>query len=446
MELRRLFPTELIEFAEKLPFDVYVIGGFVRNFFAGLPLDKTDIDLCGVSCASDLNVEYAITSSGLGTAVVKIGGKSYEYTPFRTESYRGGKHFPDAVNLNATIEQDCARRDFTSGCIYYRLRDGKIYDPYGGIEDCRNKILREINDKVFHCDGLRLLRMARIAAETGFEIDADTLRDARANAELLKDIANERKRAELTRILNADALYGVKDAHYRALKLVSEAGLWEHFIPEVAEMKDFPQNPKYHRYDVMEHTFLTVKNCPPDVRLAALFHDIAKPFCQKRDGNMHMHSVEGRAMTEKILKRLGFSKKQVDITCRLVAAHMYDLKGNASFNKVKLFVADNMDIIDRLMELNRADAIGTGMWLEDNHRFGVAKEEILKTNAPYSLSMLDINGDNLLKIGFSGPSVSAELQYLRRECIINPSLNNRDWLISMAEKDFRRGYREESCL
>jgi len=142
-------------------------------------------------------------------------------------------------------------------------------------------------------------------------------------------------------------------------------------------------------------------------------------------------------MAKEIMERLRFSNKEIDFAVRLIYNHMYDLKGQASFNKVKIFVADNMDIIDDLMLLNRADALGTGKHNDDLHKFDKVKQAILDENAPYDLSLLKVSGDDLTEIGFSGQDVGLELGRLRRICILDPVLNRREWLVSTAQNDLR---------
>jgi len=231
-------------------------------------------------------------------------------------------------------------------------------------------------------------------------------------------------------------LYGVKEGHYNSLVYTEKAGLFEYFIPEIVQMQDFPQNPIYHKYDVMWHTFNAVRFAHTNVRLAALLHDIAKPLCKLRDGNMHKHAYESADMAKDIMQRLRYSNKEIEYVCRLIYNHMYDLKGQASFNKVKLFVAKNMDIIDDLMLLNLADALGTGMHNEDLHKFDKAKAELLAQGAPYNLSMLKIDGNVLEKIGFCGSQIKSELIRLQTTCILDAKLNNAEWLINAAKRDF----------
>ncbi|MBQ7227602.1 MAG: CCA tRNA nucleotidyltransferase, partial [Clostridia bacterium] len=224
-------PKWLKEIAEHNETPLYLVGGYVRNALCGLP--PSDVDVAGKAMPEELNLPkgffYATRYKRMGTALVKhryIPRLEAEYTPFRTEEYApGGGHTPTVVRFDADIKEDASRRDFTVNSIYYDIKNDEIIDFFGGVEDAKNKILRAHNpEKVFASDGLRLLRLIRIAAETGFEIDPETARVAKASAHMLADITMNRKSSELFKILFADLAYDVEDAHYRGLTLLRDYG------------------------------------------------------------------------------------------------------------------------------------------------------------------------------------------------------------------------------
>ncbi len=439
-------PKSLIDLIKSVKFPVYVVGGCVRNSFAGL--GKTDIDLAGPIAATALGIEperrVRPVNYRLGTAVIKSGRDEYEYTPFRTENYApGGGHTPAEVYFTTDMRADAARRDFTCNSIYYDPLKDEIYDFYNGIADIEKHILRAHNPKlVFASDGLRILRLVRLACELGFKIDGETAKAAMARAEYLKDISPERKREELNRILVADTKYGVENAHYRGMKLIERMGLWQYIIPEVADCAGVEQNPKYHKFDVMEHTFRTVLAAPPKVRLPALMHDLGKPYCVRNYGNMHGHEAAGANIARFRLGNTGlrYSNDKVEWVARLVGAHMYDMAGTTSEAKIRLFVAENFDIIDDLVDLIAADTAATGMPHEETeHRFLRVKWQLIEENAPTSLADLEIDGEDVTARGFSGERVGEILKELLRTCIIDPRLNNAEWLHTrldrMAQKE-----------
>lgn len=428
-------PKSLTDLIKSVKFPVFVVGGYVRNRFAGL--GETDIDLAGPIAATALGVEpdrrVRMVNYRLGTAVIKSGRDEYEYTPFRTENYApGGGHTPSEVYFTTDMRADAARRDFTCNSIYYDPIKDEIYDFYNGVADIEKHILRAHNPKyVFASDGLRILRLVRLACELGFKIEGETAKAAMARADYLRDISPERKREELNRILVADTKYGVENAHYRGMKLLERMGLWPYLVPEVADCAGVEQNPKYHKFDVMEHTFRTVLAAPPKMRLAALMHDLGKPYCVRNYGNMHGHESAGANIVRFRLGNMGlrYSNETVERIARLVGAHMYDMAGNTSEAKVRLFVAENFDIIDDLVDLNAADAAATGLPREEkDSRFLKVKWQLIEESAPITLSDLAISGDDVVARGVTGERVGQILKELLRDCIIDPRLNNAEWL------------------
>lgn len=408
---------------------IYVVGGYIRNSLLGLP--KSDIDICGSFLPNELNIDAEVipVNKRLGTAIITNGVESYEYTPFRCESYgAGGMHSPNNVAFGVSIEVDAKRRDFTAGSVYYDVVADEFIDPFNGLQDIKNKQLRSANPEfTLNDDGLRLMRLVRIAAETGFDIEKETFDTAVRCADRLRDISVERKRQELDKILTADVKYGIKDAHYRGVELLKQLGLWKYIIKEVADMDGMEQNPKYHKYDCLEHSLMAVKYAPPDVRLAALLHDIGKPVCMKRDGNTYAHASVGASMIKSILGQNGlkYSNEIVNETAELVRWHMYDMCGQTKINKLKVFIAERFEIIPRLVELIIADGKATGMReVLLPHRFTIVYENLLKDNAPIKITDLKISGNDVVAAGFRGKEIYEKLYSLWKECLFNPSLND----------------------
>lgn len=426
-------PPLLAKTAQEAACPIFIVGGYIRNSLLGLP--KSDIDICGELLPDKLGVSADVipVNKRLGTALITDGVESYEYTPFRRESYgSGGDHTPLSVTFGASILEDARRRDFTAGAVYYNILTGEFIDPYGGINDIRNRVLRAYDpDFTLSDDGLRLMRLARIAAETGFEIAPETFDAAIRNRTKLRDISPERKRQELDKILVADLKYGVKEAHYRGVELLKSLGLWEFIIKEVADMDGVPQNPLYHKYDCLEHSLMAVKFAPPEVRLAALLHDIGKPICLKRDGNTYMHNIEGAKLIPALLGQTGlrYPTSVIERTAELVRLHMYDMNGKTRSGKLKIFVATHFDLIPDLVKLIVADGKATGMHeMNEPHRFTLVYNELLASDAPTSLSRLKVRGEDVLAAGFKGKQVAEVLNKLWEMCILEPKLNTPDRL------------------
>jgi len=442
-------PEGVKKLAKSAKAPIYIVGGYIRNQLAGF--GDTDIDLCGpvVPQALELGGEYRIkvVNHFLGTALISCGNEFYEYTPFRTEKYaQGGTHKPSEVLFTSEIKQDAIRRDFACNSIYYDIANEQLIDILSGIDDIERKVIRSASPaKIFASDGLRILRLARMAGETGFKIDLATGAAAKANVGNLAEISAERKRIELEKMLIADQKYGIKNAHYRALKLLGQLGAWQYLIPPIEEMKGLKQPEQYHKYDVYEHTMQCVKHAPNKVRLAALMHDIGKPFCFKNYGNYHGHEKNGSIMTRFLLGESGlkFSSMTIDEISRLTANHMYDKDGLTSENKVRLFVARNIDIIPKLICLIKADRLATGM-LErgctEEHRFEKIYNQIVNENIPTRISHLMADGHTALEAGLNGQQISEALNEALNECIINPKLNKKEWLAGFLKRYKDKNY------
>ncbi|MCI8613108.1 MAG: CCA tRNA nucleotidyltransferase [Clostridia bacterium] len=418
---------------------VYLVGGYVRNSLRGLK--PTDIDLTGPCPVSALKLspKYRVKTVNfrLGTAQIKYGKEVYEYTPFRVENYDKG-HTPSEVFFTTDIRQDALRRDFTCNSVYYDILADELIDFVGGISDIEKGILRcHKPERILSSDGLRILRLVRFACSLGFKIEGATATAAMAKAELLKDITPERKREELDKMLVADTVNGVDQAHYRAMKLLGKMGLFKYLIPEVEQCISLMQNEKYHKYDVAEHTFRTVAYAPPKVRLAALFHDLGKAYCMEKHGNMHGHEVVSARIAERRMGYYGlrYSNDEIAFVKRLVLNHMYDMSGNTSDAKVRRFVARNFDVIDDLVDLINADKLATGMVTREQvgeSRFTAVKWDIIESGAPVYIGDLEIDGTDCHAAGLDGEQIGAFLKDMLDICLLNPQLNNREWLFEHA--------------
>lgn len=431
------------KFISGLGENVYVVGGFVRNSLCGYK--STDIDIAGPMPALALSLpprtNMTMVNHRMGTAQIIYDGVKYEYTPFRVEVYGdGGDHTPTRVSFTTDIYADAARRDFCCNAIYYDVRRDEIVDPLGGVRDAQMKILRGCNKHVFESDGLRLLRLVRLASELDFKIEGETARAAKAMSGNLADITSERKRIELDKILHADLANNVKNAHYRGLRLLKQLDLWKNLIPELLECDGLSQPEQYHKYDVLEHSFRTVLYAPPihNLRLAALLHDVGKAYCYKRFGNFHGHEKSSGIVARIILNRLRYPNDVIEQVVRLCNLHMYDMRGDARESKVRVFVAKNYDILDKLTALIRADKLATGMVTSEQaaapHRFELVRDKMIDDGAPILKKSLRISGKDLADMGFESEAISAALEVLWKECVINPKNNNVEFLTRAASR------------
>ncbi|MCL2751428.1 MAG: HD domain-containing protein [Firmicutes bacterium] len=449
-EICRYIPPALREISLRAGVPLYLVGGFTRGFLMDKP-NAGDVDVCGPLSSAEMQnktgLKFTVVLDALDTSVFTADGKKYEYTPFRIERYAaGGAHTPEAAAFTPDIYQDSLRRDFTCNAVYCSAADGAVTDFHGGVEDIGRGILRRIGAETFKSDGLRLLRLCRFAAETGFEIDPQTMSDAVSNAANLKDITKPRIREELDRILAADAKYGVEGAHYRGLSLIGETGLWKYVLPGVDDMAGCRQNPVYHKYDVYEHTLRTVLHAPPAVRLAALVHDIGKPYCERTDGNTYRHHTMGAELARQALGQEGlmYSNAVVTKVARLVSGHMFNLRGDTSENKIRLFVSENHDIVEDLEALVLADGLACGLDYVPKEKFLPVLKRMREQGAPVVPKELAINGSDVLRaaksigVAIEGQEVGALLRGVFLDCLYGNAANDRKTLLTRLEKYFKK--------
>lgn len=430
----------LYELSERTFSHIYLVGGSVRNYILFGDSVNTDMDICGELPAEKMfppEVKIICVNKRLGTYKVIYKNEEYEYTPFRREKYTKG-HTPDEVSFDCDIEEDAKRRDFTINAIYYDVTSREIVDPLNGCADIQKHLICKISDSTLAADGLRLMRAIRFACQLNFEIEDDTMSAIKKNAYLITEISPERIRDELNKILISDTAYGFEFAQYKGVELLKESGILAYILPELAFCDGVKQNPKYHAYDVLEHIFQTVKFSRCDIRLAALLHDVGKPHCIDNQGHMKGHDIIGAELTRTIMKRLRFSNAETEETATLVGAHMFDLKGEASESKVKFFVVKNFELIDKIIELKRADYRACGLKsdtiIDVSEKLKLMKEKIMSDGTPLSLKNLEINGDDLREMGARGCVIREILNDLFRDCVLDPKLNNREWLLRRAKK------------
>ena len=444
--MKNSLPESLIRLAEACPYPLYVVGGRVRDFIAGLRPDETDTDICAPASAEDFTERatgcgFTVTACYKNTGTVKLacGEDSFEFTSFRSDEYVRGEHVPANIFFTQDINLDARRRDFKCNAIYYDVKLGRIVDPLGGVEDIKCKRIDTVAPptKVFGEDGLRLMRLARIAAQTGFKPSETCIDAAREHRELIRDVSVERVAAELNLILHADGRYGLKFAHYEGLKILKSIGVLQILMPELCEGDGMEQRKDFHKYDVLEHSLRCAAYADKGIRLAALLHDVGKPYCLKEYNACAGHDKEGARIAAEICVRLKIPKKVTEEVVRLTATHMYDLRGDAKENKVRKFIVQNIDIFDKILQLKQADFSAC----KDD--FSVAPsvtklqtiyQKMANEGVPFNLKQLNIKGNDLLDLGFPPAEVGATLEKLLMDCAINQIANQREQLLARARK------------
>ena len=308
---------------------IYAVGGCVRDLF----LEKESKDLDFVTVGGDaveiftalgrrFNTKITTSFDRFGVAQIIIGDLILEIIEARKEVYQENSRKP--IVTKGTLDDDILRRDFTINSLFQTL-DGRVFDRTGrGLYDLKRKkiVTVGLEDVTFSDDPLRMLRAIRFVSKYGFECDVDTIKGIKRNRERIHIISAERIRDEILQIVNGE--------HAReGLLLMQSTGLLHEVLPELEQQIGVIQN-EHHIFDVWEHSLHAMENAPqiPFVRLLALLHDIGKPDTfQKIDGKVtfYNHDEKGAEMIGDILRRLRFSRKEIEQAEKVVKNHLRPL-------------------------------------------------------------------------------------------------------------------------
>lgn len=438
---------EIIKISQKLQkagYAAYLVGGCVRDILLGRRPKDWDIATDAKPTEIQKLFPESVYENQFGTVGVKTESKDeslkiVEITTFRLEGKYSDKRHPDEIKFAKTIEEDLARRDFTINAMAIEIQNEnskfKTIDPFNGQKDLKNKLIRAVGnpDGRFEEDALRLMRALRLSAELGFKIESKTSKAIEKNAPLIKFIAKERIRDELIKILmTKNAKLGVEQ--------LEKFNLLQHIMPELREGIDVGQN-KHHKYTVWQHSlnsldYAASENYSLAVRLAALFHDVAKPRTKTGDGldsHFYGHEIVSAKMAKAALQRLCFSSELIDKITILIRYHMFkadseEITEAAVRRTIRAVGPEN---IWELINLRTADRIGSGVpkaWPYRLRSYMALVEKNLKE--PINLKQMVLKGDQLmelLKIP-AGPKVGWLLYILFEEVLDDPSKNNYDYL------------------
>lgn len=440
--MKQLIPAPLTELAARLVEPLYVVGGSVRDFLAGNPTPPADWDICSPAAEEDVinaarGCGFSVDAVYKHTGTAKLtdaDGTGYEFTRFRSDKYVRGVHTPAEIEFTRDIARDARRRDFCANAVYYDIRGDAFCDPLGGRGDIENRTLRTVApaEKVFGEDGLRLVRLARQAAQTGFIPDGECLAGAKMHHALIRDIAPERIFHEMQLLLHADEKAGGREGPYRGLHILKDTLVLGELFPELAAGEGIAQRPDFHDYDVLEHSLRCVLYSAPAIRWAALLHDVGKPFCFARDNNFHAHPEEGARIAADILARLKAPKKLAERTQALIRLHMRDFDMKMREGKVRREMVLSYPLLDDLFALRQADysackddlspAPGVEKW---RNILAAMRAE----GVPFTLKELALSGGDLLSLGIRGEEVGETLSELRLYCAQDGRRNSREALI-----------------
>lgn len=367
---RKLF-IQIGQTAGELDFPAYVVGGYVRDRLLARPSKDIDIVCVGSGIrlaqhvASKMRpIPRTVVYQRFGTAMIKHRDLEIEFVGARRESYRSDSRKP-AVE-EGTLEDDQHRRDFTINALAVSLNDvdfGTIIDPFNGLQDLEDKIIRTPLEpgKTFSDDPLRMMRAIRFATQLGFTIEKQTLDAIEQHRRRIKIVSMERITAELNKII----LSGEPSVGF---KLLQKTRLLDLIFPELIALKGVEKRNGIGHKDNFYHTLEVLDNLSRKskdlwLRWSALLHDIAKPptkrFHPEHGWTFHGHEVVGANMVPNIFRRfrlpmdgkMKFVQKMVQLHLRPISL----TKENITDSAVRRLLFDAGDDIDKLMQLCEAD-------------------------------------------------------------------------------------------
>jgi tRNA nucleotidyltransferase (CCA-adding enzyme) len=434
---------------ENAGYEAYLIGGCVRDLLIGKAPKDWDVTTNATPEQIIELFDETFYENDYGTVGVVQENVSHEtlkvieVTPYRLESTYSDNRRPDEVRWSNNLLDDLQRRDFAMNAIAYSVTRETLIDPYNGIKDIKDRIVRTVgvpHDR-FSEDALRILRAIRLAAELGFTINTATQEAIKETAHTLQNIATERIRDELTKII-------LSDEPMRGFIMAHDLGVLQFVMPEVERGIGIEQNGD-HIYTVWEHNLRALqhaanKNYDLDVRIAALLHDVSKPETRrwsdkKNNWTFYGHDVVGARVTRETLTRLKFPKKTTDTAVKLVRHHLFfsDID-KITLSAVRRIVRNvGPDNVWKLMELRTCDRIGMGRPKETPYRLRKYESMIEEAmRAPISVQMLKIDGATIMDVTREtpGPKIGYILYALFEETADNPECNNEDYLKKRAKE------------
>lgn len=416
----------------------YVVGGCVRDSLLGYT--PKDWDVCTSATPEEMKLAFAglrVVETGLqhGTLTVVIDRVPYEVTTFRVDGTYTDHRHPDSVTFVRDVRDDLSRRDFTVNAMAYSPETGLV-DAFGGQEDLRRRLIRCVGEPAarFQEDALRILRALRFASVYGFALDDGTARAIRMLYPTLQDVAAERIRVELDKLLCGPGAEDILRAYPEVITFL---------LPEMKPCVGFEQRTAYHRFDVWEHSVRAVACVPPApvLRLTMLLHDSGKPACFTVDaagiGHATGHPKVSRALAEQALTRLKYDNATRDRVLTLVACHDMPLDADPKLLTRRLHQLGE-EALRQLIEVHRADNLAKGTaappavegWY---HHVLQALDNLLAQKPCFTLRDMAVRGNDLAALGFPpGPAMGACLNDLLEQVMCGDVPNERGALLLQA--------------
>jgi len=424
----------------------YLVGGCVRDLMLNPSADSIDIDIMvegdGISfaklLAKKMNVPKVVPFPKFATAKIPYHEYEIEVASARLESYDKSSRNPSSIQIS-NIQDDLLRRDFTINAMAISLNEnnfGEFFDPFNGMEDLKNKILKTpLNpDNTFSDDPLRMMRACYFASKLSFEIEPECLLSIQNNAERISIVSQERITNELFKILGTDR-------PSIGLNILQQSRLMEYVFPEISIMYGLDQSNEYHHKDIFYHTLEVVDNAAKlsnnvDLRLAALVHDIAKPktrrLSKSKGYTFYGHDDVGARMLKGVAKNMKFSNSIRDFITKLTALHLRPIslaKKEVTDSAIRRLIVDAGEEIDDLMTLCRADITtknpkNISKYLANFDRVDKRIKEVMEIDKLKAFQS-PVRGDEIMKMFNLSPGKEVgKIKTMIEDAIINGEIKN----------------------
>ena len=440
---------------EETKAEVFLVGGFVRDYLRNKKNDDLDIVVRKLSSkaifafltkhGSCKRVTLAINNDAFTTELILFRGKEDSLIAQLVLPRRGKRQIADKNN---TLRQDAKYRDFKINAMYLPINyksKADVIDAFGGLKDIRGRTISTVStaDNCLSMSPIRVMRAVSLAARTGYKIDRDLFSALRNKGPALKGIIPDAVRKELNKILLSS-----KPSRY--LKLMQKLGVLEVVMPELNACVGVTQDNRYHKYDVFSHCIYTCDNSDPDLtlRLAGLLHDVGKAGTRKLVGvrvTFHKHEMLSVKLTRNFLNRLRYDGRTKTAVLSLVRLHMYHYTRDYGDGAVRRFIK-KLDITEDMLDdlgnlplfkLRQAERLGNGLKIEPVTKRQLDFEDrirkVFRRGGGLTEKDLDINGHIVMEAFALKPGelVGEIIKYLL-DCVQqDKKLNNRYTLIEL---------------
>ncbi len=386
--------TIIAEEARDLNVRAFVIGGYVRDCF--LDRKSKDIDIVvegsGIELAERVAQRLKVKVSvfkNFGTAMLRSKDTEVEFVGARKESYRSDSRKP--IVEDGSLEDDQSRRDFTINALAFSLQKedfGNLVDPFGGVRDLQNGILRTPldPDTTYSDDPLRMIRAIRFASQLSFTIVPESIESIKRNRKRLEILSKERINDELAKIL-------LSPKPSVGFSLLESTGLLDIILPQLVKLKGTESMEGKGHKDNFTHTLQVLDNLAQKsdnlwLRWAALLHDIAKPQTKSYEPGIgwtfHGHEFVGSKMVPKIFQQMKMPlNEKMKYVQKLVLLHLRPIalvQDEVSDSAVRRLLFEAGDDIDDLMLLCEADITSKNLKIVKKHKsnFALVREKLIQ--------------------------------------------------------------------